>query len=262
MATAARRPAAMASTTVAGPVSQSPPAKTPVLLVSRVSLSACDGAPGGQRADVSPGRRSSTSWPMARMMVSAGMVNSEPGIGSGRRRPLSSGSPSCHLLADHTGHAAVLADHGDRRGEQQQIDAFLLGLVHLVGGGGHLFPGAAVDHGHFAGSQTDGRAGGVDGGEASADHQRPAQGLVPSPGVALAEEVDGRSRCPVRLVGAGDAAGGAALGADGQIDGVVAVGLEVVEGEVLAEAGVRASASTPSLRMSSTSAAMTSRGRR
>ena len=52
MATAARRPAAMASTTVAGPVSQSPPAKTPSLLVSSVSLSASMVPQGVRVADL------------------------------------------------------------------------------------------------------------------------------------------------------------------------------------------------------------------
>ena len=93
IATAARRPAAMASTTVAGPVWQSPPAKMPPLLVTRVRSSTAM-VPQGVRVQVSPTVSPSTSWPMAKMMVSAGMVNSEPGTGSGRHLPLSSGSPS------------------------------------------------------------------------------------------------------------------------------------------------------------------------
>ena len=92
MATAARRPAAMASTTVAGPVSQSPPAKTPGRLVSRVSLSAAM-VPLEVSSHTFSTSSPSTSWPTARMSVSAAMVNSEPAIGSGRRRPLLSGSP-------------------------------------------------------------------------------------------------------------------------------------------------------------------------
>ena len=45
-------------------------------------------------------------WPMAGMMASTGISNSDPGTGSGRRRPLLSGSPRRILL--HTSAAALL----------------------------------------------------------------------------------------------------------------------------------------------------------
>ncbi len=59
------------------------------------------------------------------------------------------GLAQLHLLTDHAGHLAVFTDHGEWRGEQRQVDAFLFGRRHFVDGGGHLLAGAAVDHGHF-----------------------------------------------------------------------------------------------------------------
>ena len=88
-------PAATASTTVAGPETASPPAKTPSIDVANVTLShsivfflVC---PNVVAESQKPG---SIICPMAGMMVSASTTYSEPSTGTGRRRPLASGSPN------------------------------------------------------------------------------------------------------------------------------------------------------------------------
>ena len=84
----------MARITVAAPVTASPPAKTPGRVVApessatrqprRVVSSPCVVLEISGFGDV----------PRAMMTVSVGISNSEPGMGTGLRRPLSSGSPS------------------------------------------------------------------------------------------------------------------------------------------------------------------------
>ncbi len=90
----------MASTTVAAPVRTSPEAKTFGTSVRKM----CSSATSVPRRLTSSFERissgsdsthdSSGPWPMAPRTVSHSMMNSVPGIGSGRRRPCSSGSPS------------------------------------------------------------------------------------------------------------------------------------------------------------------------
>ncbi len=100
MAYDARRASPMASTTVAAPVRTSPEAKIFGTLVRKMCSSATR-LP--RRSTSSPARISSGSvsihdssgpWPMAPRTVSHSTMNSVPGIGSGRRRPCASGSPS------------------------------------------------------------------------------------------------------------------------------------------------------------------------
>ena len=98
MARAAFLPAAMASMAVAAPVTMSPPAKTPGTLVVMASGSTST-VPHrvvfSSVLRVEPSRKSfSGCWPMAGKTQSASMSNSEPVTGTGRRRPLASGSPS------------------------------------------------------------------------------------------------------------------------------------------------------------------------
>ncbi len=90
----------MASTTVAAPVRTSPEAKTFGTSVRKMCSSA---SRVPRRLTSSPARISSGSesthdssgpWPMAPSTVSHSTMNSVPGIGSGRRRPWASGSPS------------------------------------------------------------------------------------------------------------------------------------------------------------------------
>ena len=82
------------------------------------------------------------------------MVNSDPAIGSGRRRPLLSGSPSSICWQTTPVSTPVLGDKTDGRGEDAQLRALLLGLVHLLGGGRHLGPGAPVGYRDLASSQA------------------------------------------------------------------------------------------------------------
>ena len=94
----------LASIAVAAPVTTSPPAKTPSTLVSKVFASTwmvCQRvrlsvSPKGRKFETLPPSSDCTCvfWPMAAMMKSQSMVNSDPRIGFGLRRPLESGSPS------------------------------------------------------------------------------------------------------------------------------------------------------------------------
>ncbi len=56
------------------------------------------------------------------------MSNSEPGMGTGRRRPLLSKSPRLLALQAHAGHV-VLAQHGHRRLQEVELHALFLGAV-------------------------------------------------------------------------------------------------------------------------------------
>ena len=87
----------MASTTVLGPVTTSPPAKTPGRLVASVSRSIRTVPLGVMSTRLAPATATqSVSEPslMATTSVSSGTAASVPGIGTGRRRPLASTSPS------------------------------------------------------------------------------------------------------------------------------------------------------------------------
>ncbi len=98
MASAARFPAPMAAITVAGPNTTSPPAKTPGTEVSKVSLftsivpqrlKATSGSPASALSRSASGR-----CPTAATTMSKDRSCSDPGTGTGRRRPEASGSPS------------------------------------------------------------------------------------------------------------------------------------------------------------------------
>src|SRR3990170_3020891 len=80
---------------------------------------------------------------MARTTVSAGIVNSEPGTGSGRRRPDSSGSPRrmrWHSAAVHAGDALRAQAHGGAdavhgriaAADDEDVPAERQGLPHLL----------------------------------------------------------------------------------------------------------------------------------
>jgi len=96
MSSAAPWPAAMALMTVLGPVTASPPAKNFALLVWEGMSSLTS------KQDhlltftpLSAGTKERSGvWPMAAITVSTLRVNSEPGMATGRLRPLESKSPS------------------------------------------------------------------------------------------------------------------------------------------------------------------------
>ncbi len=94
MAYAARRPSAMAWTTVVAPTRTSPVPKTPARPVEKVTASAASRL----RFALTPSEPWSSQLrsgpcPMASRTRSHSIVNSVPGTGSGRRRPEASGAP-------------------------------------------------------------------------------------------------------------------------------------------------------------------------
>ncbi len=96
IASAVMRPPAMASIAVAGPVRQSPQTKTSSWLVERSVLGSASGVPHLVSFRPSPSKPSQrTFWPIAAITESTSISFSEPGTGSGLRRPLASGAPSC-----------------------------------------------------------------------------------------------------------------------------------------------------------------------
>ncbi len=102
---AAAWPCPTACTMEAGPLTTSPPANTPAADVCSVTGSALM-VPFLLDSTMPLRKSRSEAWPMAGTMLSAGISNSEPGIGSGRLRPLLSGSPRRILL--HTRATAFL----------------------------------------------------------------------------------------------------------------------------------------------------------
>jgi hypothetical protein len=146
MDSAAVLPAAMASTTVLGPVTASPPAKMSASPDCRVTGSTFM-VPQSLRvqAHSSVRQAQSDSWPMAGTTASTSMVNSDPATGSGRRRPDSSGSPSCMRMHSMAVTRPSCFDHPHRIGQGHDVDAFLAALLDLLGAGRHLRLAAAVD---------------------------------------------------------------------------------------------------------------------
>ena len=93
MTSAAFLPDATASMTVLGPVTRSPPAKTPFMLVSRVFLSAFTLPPLSTSSPMDARGPLPGLSPMATMSVSRSTLNSLPGTGTGVRLPVASTSP-------------------------------------------------------------------------------------------------------------------------------------------------------------------------
>ena len=99
MASAARLPAPIAATTVAGPETASPPAKTPGEVGGERLRVDVQGVPGGELdlcgiRVVCAGSRGRRRCPMEATTMSKSRSCSDPLMGIGRRRPVSSGSPS------------------------------------------------------------------------------------------------------------------------------------------------------------------------
>ena len=127
----------------------------------------------------------------------------------------------------------------DSRGDRQEgdVDAFVLGLFHLLDVGRHLRPRAAVGDGDLLGSQPQAGARGVDGHVAAADDDRATAG-----GMAVAEghvpqEVNGFDHLRI-VVFPGDVELEGLVGADSEEHGLEALRLEALPAEVLPVAGV------------------------
>ena len=96
MERAASLPACTASTTSAPPLTMSPMAQTRALEVRPVagSAAALPSRTGTPRAVSRPLMAAGPSWPTARTTMSSAMSKRSPSVGTGRRRPEASGSPS------------------------------------------------------------------------------------------------------------------------------------------------------------------------
>ncbi len=161
-------------------------------------------------------------------------------LGPGRRLgPASAGGVGlAELVPDEldTGHLAglVVDDDPRRAGLEDGLDAFLDRLVDLVGGR-HVLHVAAVDEGHLGRALADRGAGAVHRGEAAADDDDPLPGVArigqPEGGrLEVLEPVDDAVGVLVR-----DPELVRVVAADRDEDGVEALALEVVQGEVAPE---------------------------
>ena len=82
------------SMSVVGPVTKSPQAKTPRTFVAYVAGSTLTRPRPTSKVDSTGRKLRSAACETAGITVSAGTTNSDPGIGTGERRPDASGSPS------------------------------------------------------------------------------------------------------------------------------------------------------------------------
>ena len=170
METAASLPAATARTARSAPDTPSPPAKTPGTFVASVA-----GSTRMPRREIctaldrSP--LASTVWPMAAMTVVASSVNAEPGTGTGRARPDSSGAPSAMRV--HVSRSVPEADRSrpHRRHQRLERDAFGLRGLHFRHEARHLAPRAPVEDRDSARAEAHGRARRVHRRVAAAEHE-------------------------------------------------------------------------------------------
>ena len=113
------------------------------------------------------------------------MVNSLPGIGSGRRRPDASGAPRAIFVQRRPRTApGVVADDLGGRDEEGELHALALRVVDLGPVGRHLLAAAPVGDRDAGGAQAPGGPRGVHGHVAAADDDDPPAGEVRRPGRA------------------------------------------------------------------------------
>jgi hypothetical protein len=114
----------------------------------------------------------SAVWPMAMITLSAG----DGEVGSFDRHrtaaPRAIRLAQLHAQAFEAGHAATAGDDLDGVRQQLELHALFFGLLDFFGQRGHFGTTAAVDHGDFFRAHAQGRAGGVHGDVAAADHDR------------------------------------------------------------------------------------------
>ncbi len=135
----------------------------------------------------------------------------------------------------------------DGHGQEMDLDAFLQGLLHLLGVGGHLRPGAPVGDVHLLAPQPDAGAGRVHGGIAAADDDHLAAGIlffneidVPQEGNDVVHLGKVGFTLDLELV--------AQVGPDAHEEGLVALRAEIIQGDVPAhgDAGVKLPPPCPS----------------
>ena len=170
MPTAARSPAATASTTDEGPLTASPPAKTHLCEVWPVTGSATSNPAAAAFEDQLRRRTAAVRafWPIATRTWSAGIDERFTAFfGPAAARAVELAQP--HRLAADAHHVAVFHDHSRGRRQQLQLDPLVQRLFDFLFVGGHHLAAAAIDHRRLLGAQPNGRAGRIDGGVAAAD---------------------------------------------------------------------------------------------
>ena len=132
----------------------------------------------------------SAAWLTAGITVSALTTNSEPGMGTGARRPVASGSPSLLRTKRTPVRRAVLAEQLDRAGEELHAHALALGLAQLLLVHHQLGAGAPIGDRHVrrAVAQAGPRA--VHGRVAAADDDHVWPHLERLAQVGLLHEID------------------------------------------------------------------------
>ena len=141
--------------------------------------------------------------------------------------------PALHQL--HAGDLAVLDQHPRRTPGRDQLDPFGLGLLQFPAEGGHLVPRLEAGHGDALGAGTQRGQGHVDGHVAAAHDDDP----VAYRHVLAVTDVGQELHAPqhVGVLGVLELDLAAHLRAHAQEDGVVAVGLERLDGHGTRDAG-------------------------
>ena len=175
---------------VVGPVTKSPQAKTPRTFVAYVAGSTLIRPRLTSKVDSTGRNVRSAAWETAGMTVSALITNSEPGIGTGERRP--GRVRLAELVADEldAGELAVLAEELDRAGEELHPDALALGLAELLLVDHELGAGPPVDDRDVLGAVAEAGPRAVHRGVAAADDDDVLADLERLAEVGVLHEVD------------------------------------------------------------------------
>ena len=192
MLQAAFLPCATAWMTVCAPSTTSPPAKTLGSSVWKVNSSTAMVFHFVRLTPCSSLVPSSLgNWPMAAITWSHSTTNSEPSMGTGRRRPEASGSPSS-MRSISMPVTLRSASTRMRTGatSSSSLHALFFGLVDLGDVGRHLLARAPVEAGDLVGALAHRGAAGVHGGEAAADDGHLVAHVHVAGELELAEKVD------------------------------------------------------------------------
>ncbi len=143
----------MARMTVAEPVTASPPAQTPFLVVRPVSVATSPPQSFVCRPGVVLEMMGFGLVPSAMTTMSHSMTYSEPGMGTGRLRPDLSGSPSS-IFTHSRPVTQPLSSPITRNGlVSSELDALFLGVLKFLEPGGHFGAAAAVDDERLLGAK-------------------------------------------------------------------------------------------------------------